>query len=403
MSLPAAAAHPRMKRDVWLLFFCQGLTQMGMIGQVSMSALIGATLATEKTLSTLPMAVQMLSTMLVAIPSAYIMRYLGRKAGFLIGGAIGFVGACLFVVALQVHSFLLYCIAAMVSGLYFGISQNYRFAAAEVATPDYRPFAISLVMAGGVLSAVLGPELVKWTVDLWMPVQFSGTYLATAVLPLISMVLVSIVNLPPPLPARAGTGRPLGTIMRQPAFIAAAASAMIGWGSMNLIMASTPVEMVLCGYSVNNAATIIQWHALGMYAPSFITGSLIKRFGTLRIIGTGAVLSAACALICTIDRDFSTFWLGLVILGIGWNFMYIGGTALLGTSHTAEERNKTQSANDFLMFGTVTMTAFTSGAVHHALGWVVLNLATLPPLAGAILLLFWLARRQAQGTAVLAR
>jgi len=386
-------AQKRMKRNVLLLFLCQALSQMGMVGQVSMAALVGASLASNKALATLPIAMQMMASMAVSIPGAYIMRYLGRRTGFLIGSGLGFVGAVLFVVALQRHDFALFCIAGSIAGLYFGLAQNYRFAAAEIAGPEFRPRAIALVMAGGVVSAILGPEMVKWTKELWLPVLFAGTYLATAVLPLIATFLITLTDLPPPLPARAGTGRPLGAIVRQPAFIVAAASGMFGWGAMNLIMASTPVEMVLCGFSIDTAATVIQAHALGMYVPSFFSGRLIARYGVLRVIGTGALLSMLTTVICIYNRGFVNFWGGLSLLGLGWNFMYVGGTTLLGRAHSAEERNKAQAANDFLVFGTVTITAFSSGAIHHTLGWEALNLIVLPALALVLGLLVWFARQ----------
>lgn len=381
------------KRTVWLLFLAQALNQSAMTAQVAMAALIGHALAEDKALATLPMAVQMLATMSVSIPGAVIFGRLGRHAGFVAGAASLLVASGVFFAALWIGSFRLYLLGCVFSGAGFGIAMYYRFAAAEVSEPAYRPKAISLVMAGGVIGAFLGPAVVKATKDLFAPVLFAGTYLAFAAIPILTALLVSAMRLPP-APHIAGSAPvKLGPILRRPGVIVAILCAVVGWDTMNLLMAVTPLEMMLCGFAVSDSATIIQWHAAAMFAPSFVTGHLITRIGVLRVIGAGAVLTGACAAIALSGETFAHFWLALVLLGIGWNFMFVGATALLTASHAPAERTKAQAANDVIVFGSVTITSVASGAIHHLFGWAVLNLLVIPALIVALLSLVWLARQ----------
>ena len=383
------------KRTVWLLFLTQALNQSAMTGQVAMAALIGHTLAEDKALATLPMAVQMLATMSVSIPGAVIFGRLGRYAGFLAGAAALLIAMGVFFVALWVGSFRLFLLGCVFSGASFGIAMYYRFAAAEVSEPAYRPKAISLVMAGGVIGAFLGPTVVKVTKDAFAPVLFAGTYLAFAAIPILTALLVGAMRLPPAPHIAGAAPVKLGPILRRPGVIVAILSAVIGWDTMNLLMAVTPLEMMLCGFTVGDSSTIIQWHAAAMFAPSFVTGHLIARFGVLRVIGTGAVLTGICAVVALSGSSFAHFWAALVLLGIGWNFMFVGATALLTASHTPAERTKAQAANDVIVFGSVTVTSVASGAIHHLFGWAVLNYAVLPALAIALAALVWLDRRRA--------
>ncbi len=379
-----SASEARMKRNVWLLFFCQALMGASMIGQVAMSALIGHSLAEDKSLATLPMALQMLATMAASIPAGIIFARLGRKTGFVVGALAALAGSLIFAAGVWKGDFLIYCLGAIPGGIGFGISQHYRFAAAEVASPDYRPRAIALVMAGGIVSAVIGPELVKHTQDMILPFLFLGTYLLLALLPPICILLLAIVDLPP-APPRPAVATPLLEIMRRPAFISAAVAGMVAYGTMNLVMTSTPLEMMLCGFGVGASATVIQMHAVAMFAPGFFTGRLIARFGLLPVIVAGAVLTGGCAVVAVLGRDFVHFAVALILLGIGWNFMFVGATQLLSTAHAPEERVRAQAANDVLVFGTVACTAFASGAVHASAGWALLNLTLIPALAIALL------------------
>lgn len=391
---PAArAADARMRRNVWLLFFCQALMGASMIGQVAMSALIGHSLAEDKSLATLPMALQMLATMAASIPAGIVFARMGRKAGFVMGAVAALAGSLVFALGVWTGDFLVYCLGAIPAGIGFGISQHYRFAASEVAAPAYRPRAIALVMAGGIVSAALGPELVKHSQALLVPYLFLGTYLALALLPPVCLVLLAVVDLPP-APPRPKASTPVAEIMRRPAFVTAAVAGMVAFGTMNFVMTATPLEMMLCGFTVGASATVIQAHAIAMFAPGFVTGRLIGRFGARRVIAAGAALTAACVAVALSGRSFGHFAGALVLLGIGWNFMFVGATSLLATSHAPEEAVRAQATNDVLVFGTVAASAFASGAVHAGAGWAALNLVLLPSVAIALGVMAWQGRRR---------
>ena len=372
-----------MRRTIRLLFFCQALSNAAVVGQVAMSALIGYSLVPNKMLATLPMALQMLATMAASIPAGMVFARLGRRPGFVIGALLSFAGALAFAWGVWRGDFLLYCLASVPAGLGAGVAQHYRFAAAEVATPAYRPRAISLVMAGGILSAALGPELVKHTRGLLEPVLFLGTYLTLSLLPLCCLALLAFTRLPPP-PPRPKTALRVAEILARPAFVTAALTAAVAYGTMNLVMTSTPLEMMLCGFGIGESTTVIQLHSLAMFAPGFVTGRLIARFGARRVILWGVALTAACVLASLAGRQFAHFSLALVALGIGWNFMCGGATNLLGESHAPAERFRVQAVNDCIVFGTVACTALGSGLLHEWLGWEAVNLLLLPALALAL-------------------
>lgn len=377
-----------MKATVWRLFFCQALMNATMIGQVAMGALIGHSLSGDSALATLPMAVQMTAVMAISIPASFVFSRYGRRTGFFLGAVLSILGSVTFATGLLVQDFLVYCAGAVFAGAGFGIAQHYRFAAAEAATPAYRPRAIALVMAGPVLSAIFGPEIVKHTNQLFLPYLFLGTYMVMALLPVACMALLMGLRLPPP-PPKPKVATPVGEIIRRPAFVAAAVAGLVAYGTMNLAMTATPLEMMLCGFSVSASATVIQAHAVAMFAPGFVTGHLITRFGVMRIITIGAGLTAASVAVALTGQSFWHFSSGLALLGVGWNFMFVGATTLLATSYSPQERVRAQAANDFIVFGTVACTAFLSGFIHARFGWSVLNLTLLPPLVAALALLAW--------------
>jgi MFS family permease len=377
-----------LNKNVWLLFLCQALVNAAGISQVSMSALIGYSLAEDKTLATVPYALQMLGTMCASIPAGIIFARLGRRVGFMLGAGASLLGTGLFIVGLLRADFLIFCLGALPMGVGFGIGQHYRFAASEVAAPSARPKAIALVMAGGVLSAILGPELVKHSKEMISPVLFLGTYVLLALLPLASMVLISLIRLPPPPPRNASPTR-LSVIMARPGFITAVIAGLVGYGTMNLIMAATPLQMMLCGFGVDSSTDVIRAHALAMFAPGFVTGRLIQRFGVHRVIMAGGVLSIGCASMSVLAPTMVNFMVALALLGLGWNFMFVGATALLSTAHDANERVRAQAANDFIVFTTVTITAFSSGWLHNHSGWVAVNLTVIPPVLIAMGLVMW--------------
>jgi MFS family permease len=382
------AQEKQMKATIWRLFFCQALMNATMVGQAAMGAIIGHSLSADPALATLPMAVQMTAVMAASIPASIIFGRYGRRAGFMLGAIVSLAGSLTFALGVWQQDFLIYCLGSVLAGAGFGIAQHYRFAAAEAATPAYRPRAIALVMAGPVLAAAFGPEIVKHTYQAFMPYVFLGTYLVLALLPVICMVLLTSLTLPPP-PPRAAVTTPVTEIMRRPAFVTAVVAGMVAYGTMNLAMTATPLEMLFCGFSVGASATVIQAHAIAMYAPGFATGHLITRFGVRPVIVAGAGLTAASVAVALMGETFWHFAIGLAILGIGWNFMFVGATSLLATAYAPHERVRAQAANDFIVFGTVACTAFLSGYVHARFGWSLLNLTLLPPLVAALALLAW--------------
>lgn len=378
-----------MNRNVWLLFACQALMNAVMAGQVVMASLVGHVLAVDKTLNTLPMAIQMLGVMTASIPAGMIFARLGRKPGFWLGCAMSVLGSLMFAAGVWRGDFTLYCIAALPAGLGFGVSQHLRFAAAEVAAPEARARAISLVLAGGVVAAVIGPEIVKRTNGLIHDWRFLATYLTLPILPTLTSILLLFIKLPPP-PQRHRASVPIRAIIARPTFLTAVIAALVGYGTMNLVMASTPLQMLLCGFGVGASADVIRAHSIAMFLPGFVTGRIIQRYGVHQVICAGAVITALC---CAVNLAFppvmNTFLVALILLGIGWNFMFVGGTTLLATSYAPHERVRAQATNDFIVFGTVTLTAVGSGAIHATLGWDALNLSVLPPVVIALVLVAW--------------
>ncbi|MEO8715785.1 MAG: MFS transporter [Acetobacteraceae bacterium] len=378
-----------MNRNVWLLFCCQAMMNAVMSGQVVMASLIGHALAADKALSTLPMAIQMTAVMAGSIPAGIVFARLGRRAGFWLGIVLALAGSLTFGLGIWRHSFAIYCLGAVPAGMGFGISQHLRFAAAEVAAPNARPRAIALVMTGGVVAAVIGPEIVKRTNMIVPDYQFLATYLTLLALPIVAFCLLRFIDLPRAEPRR-GIPVPIAAILARPTFITAAVAAMVGYGTMNLVMTSTPLQMMACGFGVDPSADVIRAHSLAMFLPGFLTGRLIQRFGPHRVIAAGGVLTSMCVAVnLTLAPLFSTFVIALVLLGIGWNFMFVGGTTLLTSAYALEERVRVQATNDFLVFGTTACTAFASGAIEATGGWAALNLSVMPPIIVALALVAW--------------
>jgi MFS family permease len=369
------------KANVLVLALCQALAMTGMSILATTSSLVGFSLAPSKTLATLPQAMQVTGTMLLAIPASLLMARIGRRGGFTLGALLGLAGALLATIAIFQASFILFCLGTLLLGAYNGFAIFYRFAAADTATGTFKAKAISLVMAGGVISAIFGPETAKWSRELFAPVLFAGCYLMIAVFAVVSVALLQFIRIPrPAIPDFLG-GRPLGQIVRQPRFIVAVLSGIAAYSTMSLLMTATPLAMIACAHPFEAAALVIQWHALGMFAPSFVTGHLIARFGVLRVMTTGAILLAVAVAIDLAGVTVAHFWLGLTLMGIGWNFLFVGATTLLAGAHAPEERAKTQAANDFLVFGLVSVASFSSGALLANFGWTMVNLAVLPLIA----------------------
>ncbi len=378
-----------MNRNVWLLFCCQALLNAVMAGQVVMASIIGRALSVAPAMTTLPMAIQMGGVMAGSIPAGIVFARLGRRPGFFLGAVLSLCGSLAFALGVWRGSFAVYCLAAVPAGMGFGISQHLRFAAAEVADPEARPRAISLVLSGGVLAALLGPAIVIRTNALIPAYRFLGTYLALLLLPALTALLLAFVRLPP-APPRTATGVPLRDLVGRPSFLTAVVAGVAAYGSMNLVMSSTPLEMTICGFGVGAAAEVIRAHSIAMFLPGFLTGRLVQRFGAHRVILAGALLTSFCV---AVDIGFApflaSFVVGLMLLGVGWNLMFVGATALLTTAHSAEERVRVQATNDFIVFGTVAATALASGAIEVTAGWSALNLAVMPAVLVAAALVVW--------------
>lgn len=383
-------------KNVYLLAVCQATMITGQSLTFAAAPFIGLALASDPALATLPIGVQFGATLLTVAPAAFLMKRAGRRPGFILGAFCGITGSALAAYAIFSGSFALFCAGLALNGAFNGFGTYYRFAAADAAGAAYRSRAISYVLAGGVAAAFLGPNLARWTAGAVSAAPFTGSYIALVTVYGVALTALLFLDIPQPTAEeRGGRGRPLGTIARQPAFAVAVLGAMVGYGVMNLIMTSTPLAMHARHYPFGDAAFVIQWHVLGMFAPSFVTGRLIARHGVLAVMQWGALLYALCIGLNLASSQLWAIWLALVLLGVGWNFLFVGGTTLLTETYRPEERAKTQSMNDFLVLGTTTVTALSSGPLHHHFGWSAINTAVVPLVALVALAVAWLSRRQA--------
>ena len=396
MSTPAVTDH----RTLALLAACQGLLLINGAGLISMQGLVGYMLTDTKSLATLGATTYVIGSALAAMPAAMWMARVGRRAGFMTGAFINIVGCGLAALALHLRSFPLFCAATAVIGIYQAIGLQYRFAAAEVAAPADRAKAISWVLAGGIAGGILGPESMRLARD-WFATPFAGSFIVLAAYALLAMAVQSRVHVPKPTrEERSGGGRPLGEIVRQPVFVVAVISAAFGYGIMNLLMVATPLAMDFCSHPFAQAAMVIQWHVVGMYAPGLFTGSLIRRYGTLKVILAGVVLVGGCVAVALSGTTVTHFLVALALLGVGWNFMYTGGTTLLTESYAPAEKARAQGANDFAVFATMGVSSFSSGALVSVAGWERMNMLALPVLAVVVVAVVWLARLRRAPAAV---
>jgi MFS family permease len=366
------------KKNVAVLAACQALLLTNNSTAIALNGLAGYALASNKALATLPVTGWVVGGALSTLPISLLMKRIGRRAGFVAGALTGMLGAAVCALALVRADFWLFCLGTTVFGVYNAVGQYYRFAAADAASAEFRPKAISLVLAGGLVGGIVGPEVSKHTVDL-LDTRYLGAYLSLIGFLLLVIGVLQLLAIPTP----AGNDheapqRPLRQIMAQPVFIVAAIGAAIGYGVMNLLMVATPLAMRLCGHPYSAAATVIGSHVVGMFGPSFFTGSLIRRFGVLQVMAAGTVLLYVVVAIALSGISVPHFWLALVLLGIGWNFLYIGGTTLLTEACSPAERAKTQGANDSIIFLTMVLTSFASGVLIDAKGWEALNWLALP-------------------------
>jgi MFS family permease len=389
----------RARSNVVRLAAAQALTGANSAVIFATGSIVGATLAPNISFATVPLSMYVVGLAAGTLPTGAISRRYGRRVAFIIGTGCGVLTGLLGAFAILHRSFPLFCCATFLGGLYGAVSQSYRFAAADGASAEYRPKALSWVMAGGVFAGVLGPQLVQWTMDIWPPYLFAFSFVVQAMVALVAMAVLSGVDAPKPEPADLHGGRPLLEIIRQPRFIAAALCGVIAYPIMNLMMTSAPLAMKICGLSVGDSNFGIQWHIVAMYGPSFFTGTLITRFGAPRIVALGLLLEAGAAAVGLSGITAMHFWTTLVILGIGWNFSFVGASALVLETHRPLERNKVQAFNDFLVFGTMAIGSFSSGQLLANYGWSAVNLVVFPPVLlglAALTLASW-ARRRAGG------
>ncbi len=389
-----------MNANLWLLVACQGLFFTNNVTFIAINGLVGLSLAPLGWMATLPVMGYVVGGALSTGIVARTQKRYGRKVSFQIGLAVGALSSLLCAWAAYSSSFWLLVTATVVAGYYNANAQLYRFAAAELAEPSAREKAVSMVMAGGLIGAIAGPNLAAATKSM-TAVPFAGAYLALALVALMGMALLAFIHFPPP-PAKtsAGGGRPLAQIARQPAFIVAAAAGALGYGVMNLLMAATPLAMQTCGLPFSDAALVLQWHVIGMFAPGFFTGHLIKRLGSLNVMGLGLLLNVVCVLVALSGVELHHFEIALFLLGVGWNFLFTASTALSLSTYRPEERDKAQGALNFCVFAVMAVSSFASGVLVTSQGWAWLNLGSLLPLAITGAGLLWLAlQRRAAPTA----
>ena len=382
-------------RAVLLLSIAQALANSYTSVVATISALTGQMLAADPRLATVPLGLQFVVTMAATIPVAHLMRLIGRRNAFVIGALIGAAGGALCMISVYQNSFILFCVGNAILGASNASALHLRFAAAEVADDVFRPKAISLVLAGGIVAAIIGPRLATIGTDLFAPFTFAGAFLFVALLSLGMILPVMPVRFPTPTAAEvSGEQRPLAEILRQPVTIAALFAGVFGYSTMVFIMTATPLAMKFCGFGIGDTANVLSVHILGMFAPSFVTGHIIRRIGERRVLLIGAAAMTATVAIGLAGIDILHFWLALVLLGIGWNFLFVGGTTLLTKCYRPAERAKMQGMNDFLTFTGVALCSFIAGAVEQSWGWNAVLLGSLVPTALILVAVSWGAPRQ---------
>ncbi|HEY6862857.1 MAG TPA: MFS transporter [Burkholderiales bacterium] len=382
------------KKNVAVLSACQALLFTNNSTVIALNGLAGYALAANKALATLPVTGWVVGAALTTFPASLLMKAVGRRAGFTLGALIGVLGAALCAWALHAASFWMLCLGTTVFGVYNAFAQYYRFAAADSASPEFRPKAISLVLAGGLVGGIIGPETSKLTVGL-LPTLYLGGYLALIGFLALVIALLQLLEIPPVQEsAAAEPARPLSAIMAQPQFVVAVVAAALGYGTMNLLMTASPLAMAVCGHPYGAAATVIGWHVIGMFGPSLFTGNLIRRFGVAAVMFAGVALQFVAIGIALSGISVPHFWFALVTLGVGWNFLYIGGTTLIAGAARPSERAKTQGVNDLIIFVVLGTSSFSSGLLLETNGWRTLNLLAAPVAAVIAVTVAWFALKR---------
>lgn len=373
------------RRNVFVLTAAQTLGAASPPIIISLGGIVGQMLSSQAALVTLPVSLYHLGLAAGTIPAAMIMRQYGRRNGYLLGASIGLIAGLVATLGIVSGAFLIFCLGTLMAGFYGSYVQSYRFAATDAATGAFKSKAISYVMIGGLAAAVIGPQLVILTRDMFVTAPFAGSFLSQSLLALLAIPVIMMLKTPKAEPVvvkkSSNTGRPLSQIISTPRFILAVSAGIVSYALMSFVMTASPMAMVGCGFTVGEAALGIQWHVLSMFAPSFFTGSLIARFGKEMITAIGLLLIAASAAVALQGLELANFWLSLVLLGVGWNLSFIGATAMITDCYTYEERGKVQGFNDFLVFGTVAAASFFSGSLLSASGWEAINIMVFPIVA----------------------
>lgn len=382
------------RRNVLLLAFSQALMLSAVVMSVALGAILGGELAPDKGFATLPIAVMVVGTAIASLPAAMLMRRFGRRTGFLIGAALGLAGSLLCAFALQQRSFVLFAAGHLLLGSYQGFANYYRFAAVEATEASHMSQAIAWVVAGGVVAAFLGPLLAQWGRGWIAGNLYVGSYLAQAALSLAALAILSLLRLKPVAVAHPDATRPLREILLQPVLLVSVLGTATGYVVMVMVMTATPLAILGCGLPESSITPVIQWHVVGMFAPSFFSGSLIKRYGAPRIMQIGFILLLCHVAITLLGIEFLHFLSALFLLGVGWNFAFVGGTALLTQTYRPSEQLKVQAINEFAIFGLVAVASLSAGWLYDRFGWAVLNLTAVPLLVIALLLTLVIGRRQ---------
>ncbi|MCC7151140.1 MAG: MFS transporter [Rubrivivax sp.] len=384
-----------MNRHLLLLALCQGLFLTNNVTFIAINGLVGLSLAPAGWMATLPITAYVLGSAMAAMPVAWMQAHWGRRRSFQAGLLVAMLACAMAALAVWWRSFGLLLAATVTGGFYSANAALYRFAGPELVEPVHKERAISLVLAGGIIGGVFGPKLASWTRGA-LELPFLGAYLALIGVAALALIVVSCVRFPTHVAPLKGAdiGRPVLELARQPIFVIAVAAAALGYGVMNLLMAATPIAMQQCGLPFENTALVLEWHVLGMYVPSFFTGHLIKRVGVLPVMSAGVLLNLVCVAVALSGVELTQFLVALFTLGVGWNFLYIGGTTLLTDTYRPEEKTRAQGAMDTCVFATMMVSSFASGALITTRGWTLLNLGSLLPLALIALALVWLARQR---------
>lgn len=388
---------PNYRFNIFMLMSAQGLYLVSGVTYIMFAGLVGQMLADNKLLATLPIAVMTIGTAASTVPMSMLMRRIGRRLGFMIGASCGAISGALGAYAITQSDFWLFCSAALIMGVYQACTQYYRFAAVESAPANFISRAVSLVLLGGVISALVGPSIAVYSRDLLAPVPFAGGFAMASLISVVAMIPLSLIRIPRPMEDGDHEGaRPLGVIMRQPAFIAAVLNAATSYGLMVLVMTATPLAMTACGFEMHDTGSVIQWHVLAMFIPSFFTGSLIHRYGVLSILFSGMALFVLSAAFAVSGIEMLNFGVALILLGVAWNFLFVGGTTLLTEAYKPSEKAKTQGVNEFIVFASAAAGSFSSGGLFNVSGWDAVNYGMAPFLVVTFVATVWYARSKRQ-------